>query len=459
MIARLHTYLNRSSLRLRLLAGTLTWVVVALLCTGLVLVDLFQEHTARQFRTELLVHLDQLTANLEFQADGTPLLTQDLSDPRLKKPFSGMYWQVSNAKGTPLLRSRSLWDTVLTLPLSENTDSGELQEHHIQGPQDTNLLLLERTIFPAEQPEQQLRLQVAADEAPLATSAKNFTGILSLALVILALGLAGASIIQVRIGLAPLSRLRNRLSEIQQGRTRQLEGSFPSEIQPLVDEFNSVLQHDTEVLVRARTQAGNLAHALKTPLTILSHAAAREEGPLAKLVMEQVDTARRQIDYHLARARAAAAVQVPGLSTPVQASLAALIRVMERLHAERGLEIHLHCTPPDLGFRGETQDFQEILGNLLENACKWASTQVSVKAEAIPGKRLSISIEDDGPGLPEHERKTVFGRGSRADEETPGSGLGLAIVRDLAQLYGGEIELTQSPLGGLEAKLVLPASE
>lgn len=459
MIARLHTYLNRGSLRLRLLAGTLTWVVVALLCTGFVLVDLFQEHTARQFRAELQVHLDQLTANLEFKPDGTPFLSRDLSDPRLKKPFSGMYWQVSDAGGTPLLRSRSLWDTVLTPPSPENTRSGALQEHHVEGPQDTNLLLLERTIFPAEQPEQQLRLQVAADEAPLAASAKNFTGILSLALFILALGLAVASIIQVRIGLAPLSRLRDRLSEIQQGRTRQLEGRFPSEIQPLVDEFNTVLQHDTEVLVRARTQAGNLAHALKTPLTILSHAAAREEGPLAKLVMEQVETARRQIDYHLARARAAAAVQVPGLSTPVHASLAALIRVMERLHAERGLAIQLHCTPSNLGFRGETQDFQEILGNLLDNACKWANTQVSVNAEALPGNRLSISVEDDGPGLPEHERQTVFGRGSRADEERPGSGLGLAIVRDLALLYGGEVELAQSTLGGLEAKLILPASE
>lgn len=454
---RLPPGLQRNSLGLRLVLGTLAWVLAALVSTGLVLTDLFEAHVSRQFRAELQMHLDQLAANLEVGPDGQPLLKRDLSDPRLKKPYSGLYWQVSSSDGQALLRSRSLWDTTLTAAPASADSAGTLAEAEIDGPGGTRLQLLERSIRPAEQPEQTLRLQVAADRQGLAHPVRDFAGILTLALGLLALGLLMATLIQVRLGLAPLQRLRQSLGDVREGRQRQLQGRYPAEIQPLVDEFNSVLAHDTEVLTRARTQAGNLAHAIKTPLAILANAAHRENGELAQLVTEQVATARRQVDYHLARARAAAAVQLPGLHTPVQPLLEGLVRVMQRLHVERGLNIELAPVPPTLAFRGEAQDFQEMLGNLLDNACKWAQTRVQVSATASAGDKLRILVADDGPGLPESAREAVFNRGVRADEQVPGSGLGLAIVRDLALLYGGAIELDTSPQGGLAVSLRLPA--
>ena len=224
-----------------------------------------------------------------------------------------------------------------------------------------------------------------------------------------------------------------------------------------MDELNSLLAHDEELVTRARTQAGNLAHAVKTPLTIIANAAARDTGPLASLVTEQVADARRQVDYHLARARAAAAARMIGASTPVRAALEGLKRVLSRAHADRELSIDLDAVSPGLVFRGEEQDFHEMLGNLLDNACKWARHRVSVTATQS-GKRMLLVIEDDGPGVAPDARDRVLGRGVRADEQVPGSGLGLSIVADLAERYGGELQLGDASLGGLGVRLVLPAA-
>lgn len=452
----------RDSLQMRLLAGTLAWIVVSIAVAGWGLDGLFRRHVERQFDAELKTHLDQLTANLVFDEKGEPSLSAPLSDPRLSRPFSGLYWQIDRVDGggrplqAGLLRSRSLWDSVLAVP-PDAPDDGAVHRHRITGPEGSRLGGLERMLFPAGRPDQPLRLIVAADEALMNEPAERFGGMLWLALAILGAGLTVAAVVQVLIGMAPLRRLHSALSAVRGGRSQKLQGRFPVEIRPLVQEFNTVLGQNAEVVARARTQSGNLAHALKTPLSVLANAAAAEDSELARLVGEQVETARRQVECHLRRARVAATVGVPGMRTPVTPALQGLVKVMRRVHAERELELRIFPAAENLAFHGEEQDLHEMLGNLLDNACKWARRRIEVRATE-EGGQLSITVDDDGKGLSVKHREAMLQRGTRADEQVAGSGLGLAIVDELARLYGGEVTLADSPLGGLQVRLRLPVA-
>lgn len=450
------------SLRVRLLAGTLIWILASLAVAGWGLGNLFRQHVEMQFHAQLQTHLDQLTANLGQDDQGRPSLATPLSDPRLSKPYSGLYWQIdrmgAGSVGVGVLRSRSLWDSVIRVPADPLVDD-EVHQHRVPGPQGTTLGLIERMVYPEDRPDQPLRLIVAADEQLMIEPVAHFNGALRIALAVLGIGLMIAAVTQVVVGLAPLRRLRKELGAVRNGDAQRLAGHFPVEIEPLVEEFNAVLAQNAEIVARARTQAGNLAHALKTPLTVLANAAgSKDEGrDLARLVLDQVGTARRQVDYHLSRARAAAAVRLPGARTPLLPVVDGLMRVMRRIHAERNLELVVQPMADDLCFRGEEQDLQEMLGNLLDNAGKWASGRVELHA-APDDDSIVITIDDDGKGLAAEQRETVLNRGARADEQVAGSGLGLAIVDDLARLYGGRIELADSPLGGLRAILKLPAA-
>jgi signal transduction histidine kinase len=252
-----------------------------------------------------------------------------------------------------------------------------------------------------------------------------------------------------------LRRAREALARIRSGAARRLEGKFPAEIAPLAAELNSLIEHSAEVVGRARTHVSNLAHYLKTPLTVLASEAEADPGVLAEAVKRQVDIMRRQVDHYLVRARAAGALDVLGNRTLVAPVLDDLARVLDRVHAERGIAIAVDC-PASLAFRGDRQDLEEMAGNLMDNACKWASSRVAVKALG-EGARLVLTVEDDGPGLAPTDLGRVLQRGQRLDESVPGSGLGLSIVRDISKLYGGGLELGQSPLGGLSAVLDLPA--
>ena len=449
----------RGSLRVRLLATTLVWIVVSIVVAGWGLGSLFRGHVEAQFNAELGTHLDQLTAHLVLDGQGRPTLSVPLSDPRFNRPFGGLYWQIDLNVGPTLpaidgaLRSRSLWDQVLAVPADVPLD-GEIHHHRIGGPKETTLGAVERTV---RIDDVSLRVIVAADESLMIEPIARFNGALWLALGVLGLGLVFAALLQVVVGLAPLRQLRLALGRVRDGGTRQLEGSFPTEIRPLVDEFNSVLTQNADVVERARTQAGNLAHALKTPLSVLANASRGRDDDLARLVVGQVETAQKQVDYHLARAQAAAAVHMPGARTSVKPALDGLMRAMQRIYAERRLALVVQPLAPELMFRGEEQDLQEMVGNLLDNACKWAATRVEIHAR-VEGDRLDIRIDDDGPGIAPGQREAMIRRGARADEQVPGTGLGLAIVDDLAQLYGGQVSLAESPLGGLLARLDLPAA-
>jgi signal transduction histidine kinase len=453
----------RGSLRIRLLAGTVFWIAASIIVAGWGLDNLFRQHVATQFNADLQIHLDQLVARLAVDAQGRPRLSLPLSDPRLGRPYSGYYWQIDRvADGVGQLRSRSLWDYVLAVPVDTPAD-GSIHQHRIAGPVGKMLGMIERTVRIDDTPDGQprtFRLIVAADEALMAEPVARFGGALWLALGVLGAGLVLAALVQVFVGLAPLRRLRAALGQVRSGDAQRLDGDFPAEIAPLIDEFNTVLAQNAEVVQRARTQAGNLAHALKTPLSVLANAAGgpeMESADLARMVRDQVAIARKQVDHHLARAQAAATTRMPGVSTPLLPAVEGLARAMRRIHAERGIELVVAPLREAPGFRGEAHDLQEMLGNLLDNACKWASRRVELHARR-DGDQVIITIDDDGAGVAAEQRAAVIGRGVRADEQVPGSGLGLAIVDDLARLYGGQLELADSPLGGLRAVLSLPAS-
>jgi signal transduction histidine kinase len=465
---------GRHSLRMRLLLATLAALALALLLAGVLLSNLFRTHVLRQFEATLTQQLDQLTAQLEVDTAGLPMMdARALSDPRWQKPYSGLYWQIDRVSPdgqtrSGVLRSRSLWDSSLVLGADALAD-GAVHSHEGTGPQGAAVLMLERTVGLGEPSGARWRLIVAADTRDTLRAVAEFRGVLGASLLVLGALLVLAALAQVAVGLRPLRKLQTALGRVREGHDARLNGLFPAEVQPLIDDFNSVLDRNAEVVARARTQAGNLAHGIKTPLAVLGQAAAQtlrqpqHDHQLASLVQEQVETARRQVDWHLARARAAAsaadAQRLPGQRTPVAPLVRGLERVMQRAYAARTLDMDSTELTETLAFAGEAQDLQDMLGNLLDNACKWARSAVrvsgSTSAGGSPG-RLQLCVEDDGPGIDDQACTAVLQRGLRLDESVPGFGLGLAIVDELARLYGGQLRLGRSALGGLRAELTLP---
>jgi signal transduction histidine kinase len=267
-----------------------------------------------------------------------------------------------------------------------------------------------------------------------------------------------AGFLQVRRGVSPINNLRARLAGLHQGRDRRVDGTYPTEVQPLVNDLNALLDSREQAVRRAVAKAGDLAHGLKTPLAILAHEAERAKAAgqteMANAIEQQVDRMRRQMDYHIAHARAAAAGAVPGALSAIDQSAEGLARALRRLYADRGLSIDVRV-PADLPVRVQREDLDEMVGNLLDNACKWGRTRVAVEARRAEDA-VEVTVDDDGSGLANDMREAVLVRGVRADEAAPGSGLGLAIVRDLSEVYGGSISLEASPLGGLRARLTLP---
>lgn len=454
------------SLRWRLLAATLVGLGLALVLAGFALQALFRQHVQRQFEVTLVTQLDQVTAYLDFDAQGQPRVdSRRLWDPRWERPYSGLYWQLDAAQpaepGPAVLRSRSLWDAQLTLP-PDVLSAGDVHVHAGHGPAGEALLIVERTVRKAGAGDARWRLAVAAAVEPMEAALRGFARVLaaSLASLLLLLGLAAWA--QVVLGLRPLRALQRGLQDVQQARRARLEGRFPAELQPLVDDFNRVLDQNAEVVARSRTQAGNLAHALKTPLAVIAQvaAAAPPGNEWAPQVLAQVDLAHRQVDWHLARARLSGGGLVPGRRCAVGPVVQGLLRVMARVHGDRAVNIRLEEGEGAPDFAGDEQDLQEILGNLLDNASKWARGVVRVFVGRTEGaaSRLRIVVEDDGPGIEAGQLERATARGVRLDESVPGSGWGLAIVRESVQWLGGALHLDRSPLGGLRAVVELPAA-
>jgi signal transduction histidine kinase len=441
-----------NSLAFRLVAGAALWVIAALAVGGVILSSLFRDSVEQNFDARLIGLLESLVAVSEAEPGGPLRLTRPLGEPHFDQAYSGWYWQIGTVDGQ-LVRSRSLFDQAL--------DTGTLADQDAvgrsigAGPDGEVLRVVARDIvLPGF--DTPMRFTVAADLSGVEREVQRFNSTLAWSLGVLGLGLIVAVLIQVRYGLQPLRRIRAALAEIRLGRADRLKGRFPAEVTPLADELNALLAHNAVVVERARTHVGNLAHALKTPLSVLANEAGTANGRLAESTARQVALMRRQVDHYLVRGRTAASGDVLGARTEVGAVLADLCRALTKIHAERPVAVETDCSAY-LAFRGERQDLEEMLGNLLDNAFKWAATRVRVGADSHGG-RLRLSVEDDGPGLPADERERVLQRGARLDETMPGSGLGLAIVRDIARLYGGDIALESSALGGLRAVLELPAA-
>jgi signal transduction histidine kinase len=451
-----------NSIAVRLVAGAALWIAAALLAGGFLLSNLFRDSVERGFDDRLQVLLNTLIAVTDVMPDGRVELSRELREPRFQKQYSGWYWQIT-AIGTaaPEQASHSL-SGLQPLRFDHPPLGDRVQRLEIGGPAGQRLAVvaLHLSFETLEGLQRSLVFSVAGDRAEIETEVARFNATLAWSLGVLGLVLVMAVLIQVHFGLRPLRRIRGALAEIRAGRAERLEGEFPSEVTPLAEELNGLLDHTAEVLARARTHVGNLAHALKTPLAVLTNEAASASGGLAEAVRRQTAVMRRHVDHHLSRARAAGQSRVLGAGAELRPVLEALARTLQKIHAERGIAVRVEGGA-GLGFRGERHDLEEMLGNLIDNACKWARREVRVHttAEAATGSgglHLTIIVDDDGPGIAPAERAGLFDRGTRLDEAVPGSGLGLSIVRDMAALYGGEVGLAESSLGGLRVTLTLP---
>lgn len=456
--------MRRNSLALRLVVSSAIVAIVLLVSAAVLLASLFQAALERNFDARLRAVMDGLLANVEVNEDGSPAIQSELADTRFTLPLSGWYWQVTPPKrGVADLASPSLLEKRLEPPPADltNRDEEGLAHFYLTDANGTRLRVIEQR-YKLYDKADQYSFMVAGNFDELKAEATAFRQTLVAMLTLLGLGLLIAILVQVRFGLRPLLSLQTRLTAIREGKADKLEGSYPDEIQPVADELNLLIQSNSEIVERARTQVGNLAHALKTPLSVLHNEAKLQPGPLADKVAEQTNVMRDQVNLYLDRARRAARAQTLGSITEVEPVLAALARTLARIHLDKGVEITIDC-PRGTKFRGEKQDLEEMAGNLLDNACKWATRKVSASVgpslDAPPDGRMWIDlvVGDDGPGLPPEKLKEPPVRGRRLDETKPGSGLGLSIVAETAAMYGGGLKLDQSKLGGLAVRLRLPA--
>ena len=447
--------------RLVLLAAV--WSTGVLVASAILLGLLFEQAALRRFDRGLADLTDSLAASaLPDPAGGVRV--RDPGDLRTRRVYSGRYWQVSrtrpDGRADVLARSRSLWDTELALPanLAGILDSQPSGAHSYEaaGPGDQRLRVrATRLVLPGAVAP--VIVLTAEDRRPVDAEVHRFFAATAAVFVLLALGLIAAVVVQVRLGLRPLFALSQEIADLRSGRADQLGGAYPSELTSLADQLNALVRHNRESLERQRAHVGNLAHALKTPLAVLSAAAVSEKGGLADLVTQQAGVMQTQVDHHLRRARAAARLPGAGAVTPVAEVLDDLARTLMRLHQEAGIRIDWDA-PDDLVFLGERQDLLEICGNLLENACKWGRGRIRIRGAASGPDRLVLEIDDNGPGLDPERRRDALTRGGRLDESAPGSGLGLSIVSDLVRAYGGGLDLADSPMGGLRVRLDLPRS-
>lgn len=455
--------MRASSLATRLFLSATAWVVVILIITGFVLSSVYRDATERAFDRRLNLYLRTLIAEVATPDEPPDRQFQSLGEPLFELPLSGWYWQITrtDTEKAETRASRSLWDKKLPkLDDSAELTAAGVRLGYVDGPEGQDLRMVERPVDLGA--DGKFLVSVAGDASEIFDETRSFDYYLGGTFAALGIVLLLTTIFQVRFGLAPLKRISDSIADIRSGRAERLEGQFPVEIAPLARETNALIDANREIVERARTHVGNLAHAIKTPLSVIvNEASAHGADPFATKVLEQADVMRDQVAHHLERARIAARLTIVGTVTEVAPAIDALRRTMEKIHRDRGIVIEVEADA-QAKFRGERQDLEEMAGNLVDNACKWAAShvfiEVTVERPVAPGAGpiLRIIVDDDGRGLLAAERAQVARRGQRLDESKPGSGLGLSIVVDLAALYGGSLALGNAPIGGLRAELVLP---
>ncbi|MEW6272044.1 MAG: ATP-binding protein [Thermodesulfobacteriota bacterium] len=441
--------MNRRSLRTRLLAVSVLWLVAAIAGGGVALSHAFRASAESAFQAQLDSLLLAVVAALEVPSGAPARMTRGVPDARFEQVYSGWYWQVSD--GAHELRSRSLWDERLVADVR----GADAAAATLAGPRGEALRLVRRELrFPGR--DRPIIVTLAGPEAALRRETARFDRLLALSLGVLGAGLVATVLLQVGYGLHPLRRLAHDVAEVRAGRRARLGTDYPSEVAPLARAIDELLDHDARLLERARASAADLAHALKTPLAVVAVEAGRDGSDAARAIASQVAAMSGLVDHHLSRAAAAGARDLPGARCDVRPVIRRLRDTLLRLHAEKEVALDLDVDGAP-SFAGERQDLEEMLGNLLENACKWARSRVVVRARD-GGGALRLEVEDDGPGIDAAQADVALRRGARLDDAKPGSGLGLAIAADLAALYGGTLALDASALGGLRARLELPAA-
>ena len=448
-------YIN--SLALRLFLSASVWILLTLISGGLLLSDIFRESTEKAFEDKLNLFMETLIGSSKIDSTESITVVNSLGDPRFFQPYSGWYWQINKGSQT-LVRSRSMWDQVLTLDKRLiggraqfiNSNLQEKKNKKIVTSQKLNIVQREISFPGFDDP---LTFMISGDTEEFEKNIMQFNNILVSSLAILGFGLLLSVYLQVKYGLLPLKKIKNSLFKIRNGDAKKLEDNYPTEVSPLASEINILLEHNEKIVQRAKTHVGNLAHALKTPLTIISnHINATNDQSLKP----QVELINKNIDRYLNKARSSATVNIVKSKIDVDIVTKKIIKIFRKIYPN--LQINLISIDKNLLIPGNSDDLDEILGNLLENACKWTNEVVELKVLKFSDRSIKFTISDDGPGLPKHRRAEVFARGFRLDEQTPGTGLGLNIVKDTVEQYSGKVWLSESIFNGLEVNVILPIS-
>lgn len=446
------------SLAIRLVLVSALWAAIALLVFGLLLTELYRASLIRSFDERIIVYQKTLAGVVASTPEGAVPDPGTMGDPRFGRYQSGWYWSVVDAKSQlTVATSLSLFGEVLTFAPPPN--NGVVVTDDAKDPSGIALRHAAQRIFLNN--GRMYDLHVTGNVAELADEVTTFRYQVFGALTAFALGLVAAAAVQVTFGLRPLAGMGRRLADIREGRANRLEGRLPREIAALGKELNALIDTNAAIVDRSRTQVGNLAHALKTPLAVILNEARSDSGPLAEKVIEQVDVMRSEVDRYLDRARLAADRKVVGAVAEVHRSLDGLVKVLSRAYPDRLLSLDIQ-TAEQVRARIERRDLEELVGNLMDNACKYGRENVLVTVSADEGDRdrpfVEILVEDDGPGLDPSQYAAVLGRGKRLDETLPGSGMGLAIAAEIAETYGGSLVLDRGKLGGLAVTFRIPQS-
>jgi signal transduction histidine kinase len=453
----------RGSIARRMLVAAAIWSAFVLMIAGWSLQAFYRTETDQQLDLSLDDTLRTLAGAVNSEQGQIEVDDAKLPrDERFSLPLLGRYWAfIDLSAENEVVRTRkspSFFDEDAGVAADVRAEAlkqrGAVLHLDAPGPDDKQMRVgLQAVTFP-DRPEP-LLLYAAIDRTSADASVGSFTLRLGIALGVLAVGLIGGVLVLIRYGLRPLHEIEDKLGDVRAGRRDKLDGEYPSELSPLVREINTLITHNRNVVDRARTHVGNLAHALKTPLAVLKNEA-KGSDKLSDLVRRQTEAMTSNVNSYLKRAQAAAQAEVLGVRTEVKEPVEGIARMLERLHREKGVAIDVDVDPKAV-FRGERGDFDELVGNLLENAAKWCKSRVNVTVTRNDDG-MEVKVDDDGPGLPAEHRVKAQERGKRLDESEPGTGLGLSIVSELADIYGGRLHLEDSPIGGLRARLVLPAA-
>jgi signal transduction histidine kinase len=444
-----------NSLKARLIVIASIWVIVGIVLADIALSHMLSNYLTAQFYGDLVSDLKELDSTITLGPNGEVKFSRPLSDANYQKARSGYYWEIQR-NGAVVARSASLQGPKFDVPQTIQP-KGVIHNHLVEGP--TGDVLSAELIHDFGTGIAPVRVIVGSDRQHLDDLILlHFNNTLVWSLGALGLCIIFAAVGLIFYALRTLEQLRKALGDVRGGRKSQVNGRFPSEVQPLVDDLNSMLDATGQLVQRARSQAGNLAHGLKTPLAVLTDEAQRlansGASDCSSIILDQCQRMQRQIDYQLARARSAAHLARPGtICSPAKIS-ADVVSALKRLHRQRRL-IFNNLIDADLTVACDDNDLNEMIANLVDNACKHAAAKVQLTAERSPSGSVQIAIEDDGAGIPEHARETVLTLGERLNEDVGGYGLGLAIVKDLATSYGGNLSLGRSDLGGLKAMLLL----